>query len=78
MGSKKHHIYPGNTPLTTVPDDYYPKGSGFWFVLPDGNDAGKKVFYQDACYGDHQPEKTIVFVHGNPESSYTYRKIIKH
>lgn len=68
---------PGNTPVRDVPPDYYPQGHGFWFMLPEGPDAGKKLFFHDSNYGPGKPERTIVFVHGNPESSYTYRKIIK-
>ena len=68
---------PGNTPVRNVPDDYYPPGCGFWYTLPEGPDAGKKVFYRYSAHGKGTPENTIVFVHGNPESSYIYRNIIK-
>ncbi len=69
---------PSNTPVTSVPSDYYPEGCGFWYELPDGNDAGKKLFFRDSCHGVGNPEETIVFIHGNPESSYTYRNVIEH
>ncbi|NPV58927.1 MAG: alpha/beta fold hydrolase [Actinobacteria bacterium] len=68
---------PGNSPVRNVPDDYYPKGCGFWYVLPEGPDAGKKLFYRFSTHGEGAPESTIVFVHGNPESSYIYRNVIK-
>ncbi len=67
---------PGNTPLKNVPTDYYPAGCGFWFVIPDGPDNGKKMFYRDSSFKNGTPKKTIVLVHGNPECSYSYRKII--
>lgn len=78
MNSKNNiDTRPGNTPVRHIPPDYYPPGNGFWFTLPEGPDAGKKLFFQDTSLGSGTPERTIVFVHGNPESSYTYRKIIK-
>ncbi len=67
---------PGNTPVRNVPSDYFPKGDSYWFILPDGRDAGKKLFFRDSTCGPGEPEDTFVFVHGNPESSYTYRKVI--
>ncbi|MFX1279403.1 MAG: alpha/beta fold hydrolase [Promethearchaeota archaeon] len=68
---------PSNTPVTNVPEDYFPQGCGFWFELPKGFDKGKKMFYRDSNHGEGKPEGTIVFVHGNPESSYTYRGVIE-
>jgi pimeloyl-ACP methyl ester carboxylesterase len=68
----------GNTPLKIIPKDYYPKGNGYWFEIPQGLDRGKKLFFRDSIHGNNSPTKTIVFVHGNPECSYTYRKIINH
>ncbi len=67
---------PGNTPLGRVPEDYSAGGVGQWFILPDGHDAGKKLFFLDKRLGDGDGP-TILFVHGNPECSYTYRKVIK-
>ncbi len=69
---------PSNTPVISIPSDYYPQGCGFWFEIPEGLDAGKKIFYRDSIHGKGEPENTIVFIHGNPEASYTYRKVIKH
>ena len=69
---------PGNTPLKNFPPDYFPEGCGYWIVLTEGLDANKKMFYWDKTYGNGTPEKMIVFVHGNPENSYTYRKVIKN
>lgn len=68
---------PGNTPVRNIPDDYYPAGCGFWYTLPEGLDAGKKMFYRYSTHGEGVPQNTIVCVHGNPESSYIYRNIIK-
>jgi pimeloyl-ACP methyl ester carboxylesterase len=67
----------GNSPVKTIPSDYYPEGCGFWFELSDGLDAGKKMFFKDSTHGDGTPESTIVFIHGNPENSYTYRLVIE-
>ncbi len=79
MGEKsKSESVPSNTPVISVPFDYYPQGCGHWHELPDGIDTGKKIFYRDSNHGTGGPESTIVFVHGNPESSYTYRDVIKH
>jgi pimeloyl-ACP methyl ester carboxylesterase len=64
-----------NTPLTKPPTDYYPEDSAQWFSIPSGFDAGKKMFYYDHVIGSGPPEATVVFVHGNPENSYTYRHI---
>jgi len=69
---------PSNSPVENIPTDYYPEGCGFWFEIPEGLDAGKKMFYRDSIHGTGTPENTIVFVHGNPEASYTYAKAIKH
>ncbi len=66
---------PTDSPLTLVPPDYYPAGSDRWFTIPGGKDAGKVMFYSDHIVGDDEPDATIVFVHGNPETSYTYRHI---
>ncbi|MEK9712722.1 MAG: alpha/beta fold hydrolase [Thalassolituus sp.] len=66
---------PTNTPLKTPPADYCPEGAERWFTIPGGKDAGKKLFYYDLCVGDQDPEATLVLVHGNPETSYTYRHI---
>ena len=64
-----------NTPLKQPPLDYLPEGAGRWFTIPGGKDAGKVMFYYDVNVGDQEPEATVVLVHGNPETSYTYRHI---
>ena len=64
-----------NTPLENPPVDYCPAGSQCWFKIPEGRDAGKTMFYYDHIVGNGEPEATVVFVHGNPECSYTYRFI---
>ncbi|MHA2290147.1 MAG: alpha/beta fold hydrolase, partial [Promethearchaeota archaeon] len=69
---------PSNTPIKNVPIDYYPDGCGNWYEIVEGNDAGKKMFFRDSKHGAGDPESTIVFVHGNPECSYTYRGVIEH
>ncbi len=70
-------MVPGNSPVKNVPEDYYPPGCGFWFNIPQGPDAGKKLFFRDARHGAEDPGNTIVFVHGNPENSYIYRRVIE-
>jgi len=69
---------PSNSPIKNVPADYYPQGCGKRYEIVEGNDAGKKMFFRDSKHGTGEPENTIVFVHGNPECSYTYRGVIKH
>ncbi len=69
---------PTNSPIKKVPEDYYPQGCGNWYEIAEGIDAGKKMFFRDSNHGPGEPENTIVFVHGNPECSYTYRDVIKH
>lgn len=66
---------PTNSPLRRVPGDYCPEGSANWYTLKRGNDAGKTLFYYDHRIGNKTPRTTVLFVHGNPESSYTYRHI---
>ncbi len=53
---------PSNTPVKSIPSDYYPQGCGFWFEIPEGMDAGKKMFYRDSIHGSGTPENMIVFV----------------
>jgi pimeloyl-ACP methyl ester carboxylesterase len=67
----------GNTPIKKIPKDYFPEGCGFWFKLTEGLDSNKKMFFRNSTHGRGKPENTIVFVHGNPENLYTYRKVIK-
>jgi pimeloyl-ACP methyl ester carboxylesterase len=69
---------PGNTPIKKIPQDYFPEGCGFWFKLSEGLDANKKMFFRDSKHGNGDSNRVILFIHGNPENSYTYRKIIKH
>lgn len=64
---------PTNTPLRRPPDDYCPTGASRWFQIPDGLDAGKRLFYIDHSTGGAAADRTVLFVHGNPECSYTYR-----
>ena len=67
---------PGNTPVNTIPLDYFPEGHGFWFKLSKGIDKGKKLFFRDTTHGKGTYDNTILFIHGNPECSYSYRKVI--
>jgi pimeloyl-ACP methyl ester carboxylesterase len=65
-----------NRSLQKVPFDYFPEKCGHWFTISKGLDKGKKMFYRDSYLVSENTDKTILFVHGNPECSYTYRKII--
>lgn len=67
---------PGDSPVRRIPADYHPPGGGFGFLLAEGRDAGKKMFFRDTAHGRGDVEETIVFVHGNPESSYTFRNVV--
>lgn len=67
-----------NSPLRAVPDNYCPVGSDRWFELPGGLDQGKRLFYSDYATSGGGAEKTVLFVHGNPECSYTYRHVRDH
>jgi pimeloyl-ACP methyl ester carboxylesterase len=67
---------PGDTPVDHVPADYYPEGCGAWFEVPAGHDAGKRLFVRDSIHGSGDPDATVVLVHGNPETSYTYRNVV--
>lgn len=67
-----------NTPMRNPPEDYCPSGSEHWFTIVDGYDAGKTIFYADTQVGPHEPETTVLFVHGNPENTYTFRHIRDH
>lgn len=67
---------PTTSPLQDPPSDYCPPGSERWFTIPDGLDAGKTLFYYDHHTAPGTaPQATVLFVHGNPECSYTYRAI---
>jgi len=67
--------YIGNGPLKQIPEDYYQNGSENWLLIPEGVDKGKKLFYYDFTLGESVEDEDIpvvCFVHGNPESSYTF------
>jgi len=66
-----------NSPLQEVPEDYCPAGADRWFEIPEGLDKGKKMFFFDHVEGEGNPKGTILFVHGNPECSYTYRHVLR-
>lgn len=67
--------------LDPLPEGYLIDGTGHFFTIAEGFDAGKKMFFydfiinQDNTDNDVLIEDTVLFVHGNPESSYTYSKI---
>lgn len=69
---------PGNTPVESPPADYAMGGTQRWFTLQSGPEAGAKMYVSDQLVGgaDAEQAPVILFVHGNPESSYTYRKVI--
>jgi len=73
-----------NTPAVDVPTDYLPDGAtAHTFELVEGLDRGKRLFYYD-CLVNYTAQDvsddvpTVLFVHGNPESSYTFRETVGH
>lgn len=66
---------PGDTPLGDVPVDYDGGGRGRWFVLPEGPDAGRRLYVWERRVGAGEGP-VILLVHGNPECSYTYRRVV--
>jgi len=88
MASGDFSDVPGDTPLTDPPEDYCPDGAGSWFLIPGGRERNKRLFVRDSVHdgedvtptdefdGDPATLSTVLFVHGNPECSYTYRQVI--
>lgn len=64
------------TPLKKIPADYCPTGQPLWLSLPVGKDSGKQLFYTDQTMGDDGDLQSLLFVHGNPECSYIFRRTI--
>jgi len=64
------------SPLQVVPDDYFVDGTQDWFAILSGLDQGKRLFYFDEKIADRPNGKTVLFIHGNPECSYTWRDVI--
>ena len=64
--------------LALFPAQYCHGSQANWFEIQEGLDAGKSLFYLDFQNRPGKAQATVVFVHGNPESSYTYRHIIEH
>ena len=50
----------GDTPIVEVPEDYVPVGQGRWFVIPEGHDAGRKLFFYDGVQGKGRPAATLL------------------
>ncbi|TFF92011.1 MAG: alpha/beta hydrolase [Promethearchaeota archaeon] len=67
-----------NSPLKYIPENYCPKVDMHFLEIKKGFDKGKKLFYRNSKMLGNNPDHCIVFVHGNPECSYTYRNIIKN
>lgn len=42
-----------NSPLSSVPENYFRDGSQGWFTIPEGLDAGKRLFYFDENLEQH-------------------------
>lgn len=49
----------GNTVLDYIPSDYCPENSKNWFIIPEGLDAGKKLFFYDYSHGTANPSATM-------------------
>lgn len=73
--SRTLSLWPSNTPVTAVPLDYAPPSAHRWFRIESGLDKGKLLYYFDYVIGKGTPNATVLFVHGNPESSYAYRYV---
>jgi len=68
---------PGDTVLTAPPDDYAMGGERRWLRLDSGPERGRKLYFSDQMIGDAGANAPVILlVHGNPESSYTYRKVV--
>ena len=76
LSSSKNNLFHGDLPVNEIPSDYYPFNRKFFFEIPKGPCKGQKLFYHDTVYGKEAPVHTIMFVHGNPASSYVFRDII--
>mgnify|MGYP000067035255 CR=1 FL=1 len=76
MNIKRVEKHIGNSPLKEIPEDYYRNGQENWFLISEGVDKGKKLFFYDFTLGDPREGEgdipVVCFVHGNPESSYTF------
>ena len=68
---------PKDAAIKRIPDDYSPAGSPRWYALVSGQDRGKQLYYTDQVFGHGGELQTLVFVHGNPECSYIFRKVIQ-
>lgn len=76
LTSFKPHLFHGDIPVNEIPDNYYPKNRGFYFEIPEGPSKGNRLFYQDTVLGAGAPLNTVIFVHGNPSSSYIFHDTI--
>ena len=68
--------FPTNTPLKKIPADYCPTAQPLWLSLQVGKDSGKQLFYTDQILGSGGDMQSLIFVHGNPECSYIFRRTI--
>lgn len=62
--------------ITEYPVQYFHGSTPKWFIIKEGFDKGKSLFYLDFQTKIGSPVATILLVHGNPETSYTYRHVI--
>lgn len=63
--------------ISNYPIEYFHESEPKWFILNEGFDSGKSIFYLDFQTKLGKPQATALFVHGNPETSYTFRHIIQ-
>jgi|CXWL01.1.fsa_nt_gi pimeloyl-ACP methyl ester carboxylesterase len=63
--------------MRSVPADYYSAGQGRWHPLAEGKDQGKKIFFTDQTFGEGGTPQSLLFVPGNPECSYLFRKVLR-
>ncbi len=71
------HPFPSDTPLECIPADYGPAGQPQWYELTKGDERGKQLYYTDRVLGQGGELQTLLFVHGNPECSYIFSKVIQ-
>jgi pimeloyl-ACP methyl ester carboxylesterase len=68
---------PGDSPLTDAPADYDGGGTGRWYVLTDGPDAGRRLHFWERRSDASDTGPVVLLVHGNPECSYTFRHVVR-
>lgn len=74
--TKAPAMLPDDASIPFLPADYCSWGEPLWYAIPAGEDRGKRLFYCDRTVGRGGESQTVLFVHGNPECSYIFRRVI--